>query len=416
MHYEKELYSYLDGLIDQPFSCGYHHYRIKEFGNKNEEDGPDFLHALVLCDNKPVRAEIELHVHSRDWYNHFHHVNPRYDHVLLHLVWNNNLPVSFVFNSAGNKIPTFELESLTLPVSPQSVSLCPNLPSKDELIDNLVRMGLNRFQLRLQRFEKQIVDTGWDQAFYAQCFRNLMYRKNLHLPVLISYEDLQIYLSNYSVTEVEYCFLAAYGYSSPDDNSSYFTDYLRFLEKEEIPIRHNPLSLAYCRPANYPMRRFCGLIRMFSHSGGYLYDFWKKRLSGGFKSWNQEMKIFSEEIERPLSFWHEHTGPAASLCRTQKLIGLSRLKNLVYNSFLPFFLLRARLSGDKVFSEILEKQIHSFPVIETNYREKEMKRYLDVKKVNRAIIQYGLLVSYENCFLFPQKKCQHCMADFDDNL
>ncbi len=49
--------------------------------------GPDFRDALVLFDGRELRAgSIEIHLRTRGWGDHGHHLDPAYDAVVLHLV------------------------------------------------------------------------------------------------------------------------------------------------------------------------------------------------------------------------------------------------------------------------------------------------------------------------------------------
>ncbi len=49
--------------------------------------GPDFRDALILFDGRELRAgSVEIHLRTRGWSDHGHHLDPAYDTVVLHLV------------------------------------------------------------------------------------------------------------------------------------------------------------------------------------------------------------------------------------------------------------------------------------------------------------------------------------------
>src|SRR5215204_7746988 len=49
--------------------------------------GPDFRDALILFDGRELRAgSVEIHLCTRGWGDHGHHLDPAYDAVVLHLV------------------------------------------------------------------------------------------------------------------------------------------------------------------------------------------------------------------------------------------------------------------------------------------------------------------------------------------
>lgn len=59
--------------------------RVLEAGRRNRHDGPDFLDAVVVIDGVLRRGSIEVHVREGDWRRHRHHLNARYDDVVLHV-------------------------------------------------------------------------------------------------------------------------------------------------------------------------------------------------------------------------------------------------------------------------------------------------------------------------------------------
>lgn len=59
--------------------------RVLEAGRRNRHDGPDFLDATVVIDGVLRRGSIEVHVREGDWRRHRHHLNARYDDVVLHV-------------------------------------------------------------------------------------------------------------------------------------------------------------------------------------------------------------------------------------------------------------------------------------------------------------------------------------------
>lgn len=52
-------------------------------------------------------GNVELHVQSSDWFRHNHQTDKNYDNVVLHVVWNNDIPV---FDVSQQPIPTLSLK------------------------------------------------------------------------------------------------------------------------------------------------------------------------------------------------------------------------------------------------------------------------------------------------------------------
>ena len=55
-------------------------------GIQNELDGPDFLGAKICIEDIVHFGAVEIHKHSKDWFNHGHHRDMNYDNVILHVV------------------------------------------------------------------------------------------------------------------------------------------------------------------------------------------------------------------------------------------------------------------------------------------------------------------------------------------
>ena len=61
-------------------------------GEFNTYQGPDFLWGSVRIDDTLWVGNIELHLSASDWQKHAHGSDKQYDNVILHVVWENDLP------------------------------------------------------------------------------------------------------------------------------------------------------------------------------------------------------------------------------------------------------------------------------------------------------------------------------------
>ncbi len=75
-------------------------------GQENTHAGPDFFNAHIQIDGTLWVGNIELHVQSSDWFRHRHQKDKNYDNVVLHVVWNDDVPV---FDASQQRIPTLRL-------------------------------------------------------------------------------------------------------------------------------------------------------------------------------------------------------------------------------------------------------------------------------------------------------------------
>lgn len=59
---------------------------VVEPGGWNHGPGPDFKDARLRIDGKPVRGDVEIHFHARDWFYHGHDQDAGYRGVVLHVI------------------------------------------------------------------------------------------------------------------------------------------------------------------------------------------------------------------------------------------------------------------------------------------------------------------------------------------
>ena len=59
---------------------------VLSLGQHNTNAGPDFIDARLKIGGQEWHGNIEMHVHSSDWYKHKHHQDPAYNNVILHVV------------------------------------------------------------------------------------------------------------------------------------------------------------------------------------------------------------------------------------------------------------------------------------------------------------------------------------------
>jgi len=62
-------------------------------GQENAHAGPDFFNAHVQINDTLWVGNVELHVRSSDWFAHKHQTDKNYDNVVLHVVWQDDVPV-----------------------------------------------------------------------------------------------------------------------------------------------------------------------------------------------------------------------------------------------------------------------------------------------------------------------------------
>ena len=57
-------------------------------------------------------GHVEIHIKSSDWFSHQHQQDSNYDAVILHVVWEDDVPV---VTQSGMLLPTLELSKIVSP-------------------------------------------------------------------------------------------------------------------------------------------------------------------------------------------------------------------------------------------------------------------------------------------------------------
>jgi len=81
---------------------------VERFGVHNTLlAGPDFSNAAIRFGDAIIHGPVEIHVKSSDWYKHQHHLDPAYNNVVLHVVFEHDKEI--IQNE--RVLPTLELKS-----------------------------------------------------------------------------------------------------------------------------------------------------------------------------------------------------------------------------------------------------------------------------------------------------------------
>ena len=61
-------------------------------GQHNSNGGPDFINSRIRIGGMLWAGNVEIHVQQGDWFRHKHHLDPVYEHIILHVVYSNDEP------------------------------------------------------------------------------------------------------------------------------------------------------------------------------------------------------------------------------------------------------------------------------------------------------------------------------------
>jgi len=86
------------------------HLVVLEPGVLNRDSGPDFRDGCISLDGKIFRGDIEFHRTVADWKLHSHHLDERYNSVILHVVCRSIPSDAVTVSASGRSIPILSIE------------------------------------------------------------------------------------------------------------------------------------------------------------------------------------------------------------------------------------------------------------------------------------------------------------------
>lgn len=142
-------------------------------GVLNRDGGPDFAFARVRIGGTLYCGDIELHQHADAWSEHCHDGDPKYNSVILHVVFEQRGPTSAALTASKRQIPVLVLAPyLTSPYREtwgrmildersERLATIRCYPVNDKLEAAaiwswLAKLGTERIELKVRRFEERL--------------------------------------------------------------------------------------------------------------------------------------------------------------------------------------------------------------------------------------------------------------------
>lgn len=162
------------------WSSGGERIILKHPGTKNSDQGPDFLEARFWIGYLEFCGDVEIHVCSKEWYEHGHHLDPMYNGVALHVVYEKKGPPAK--RQDGTEIPELELKGLIQPEIFENYEKLKfngaHLPcktllderAKSSLLKFSVSLSVERVKRKAQGLRTRLIETllDWDQVLWEE--------------------------------------------------------------------------------------------------------------------------------------------------------------------------------------------------------------------------------------------------------
>lgn len=331
-------------------------------GKINRDAGPDFLEGKIKIGTTTLVGNIELHIKSSDWLRHGHQHDAAYQHLILHVVYEND-----VAGVAGNT-PVLVLKDHV----PQHViaryaglvQATTKLPCSGQhatVKDITKESWLNR--LLAERWEQKLADWNVLLENSAEDWRNLLYWrmaanfgfKTNATPFLMLAQSLPLNIPTRhkdNLLQIEALLFGQAGMLDDDFEDDYPRELQReydYLKKKYKlkPIATHLWKFLRMRPANFPTIRiaqFAALIHKSLHLFSQIIE------SHSVKEIEPLLDVSAS------SYWDTHFRFDAKQDEaTVKSLGKTSVLNIVINTVAPIqFLYAARQDTYKLQDKALQ--------------------------------------------------------------
>lgn len=406
--------------------------QVKSPGQWNEEDGPDFMNAKLYINSIEVVGDVEIHLFPQGWHDHQHHLDPRYNRVVLHVVLWDDEYAPDLRRQDGRILSTLVLSNfLSQPIgklipivedSSQQTFPCRQL-DLSSLLEIVETAGEYRWQAKAQAFMRRVGVLSWQDVLYEGIMEALGYSKNrwqfLELAQKVPLTSIrQLCIDVMDVQALLFGVSGLLPVASADDDAYLFELRDRWHQLQSkldvIPLTADFWQFARQRPANFPTVRLAAASYLLAkHRSRDLFVTIQQifdAVSPGRSAFKQLYLALDDLFHvEDTDYWMTHyTFNGKPHTPSRRLIGAHRQRELVVNILLPIFYGWAQLEGDRLRQEKLMWLYRYHPPLGKNsiteYQVEQMG--IDFKVIDSASKEQGLIYIYKKtCFYLHCSQC-----------
>ncbi|QKX05638.1 DUF2851 family protein [Aquimarina sp. TRL1] len=324
--------------------------------NKNTS-GPDFFNAKLKIGDQLWVGNVEVHIKASDWYAHAHQDNEAYDKVILHVVWENDMPV---YRKDKSQIPVVQLKDFIKPALLARYQIFfENMKRKTIICEGLIssvsdfRMYHWQERLFIERLERKTVEihrllqktkNDWEQVLFLLICKSFGLRINsdAFLSIGMSFDFSVFKKCQESLCQLEALFFGQAKMLPENPDSKYeknLNKEYQFLKKKFSLTTTGVLSPLFfrLRPGNFPTIRLSQLANLYNQNNKLFH-----RLIH-VKNIKEVYGLFSVSAS---DFWNNHyVFSKESSKNVEKRISKSFIDLIVINTIIPLKFLFDTMQG-----------------------------------------------------------------------
>lgn len=392
-------------------TCSGETLTIINVGQYLKNSGPDFFNAQIVIGNQKWAGNVEIHVKSSDWYLHNHENDENYDNVILHVVWENDVPV---FGKSNSEIPVLCLKDF---VSKELLNnyhylttekkwiFCENdLGTVDEFVFNnwLERVFFERLEKKSQLIENLLLQTNydWEAVLFCMLAKNFGLNTNgeTFLKIAQSIPFSVIRKESFEIENLEALFFGYSGLLNSDLEHKYPQNLLsRFnylIQKHQlvVPIIP-PLIFFKLRPENFPTIRLAQLAMLYNKQ----QNLFSKIMD--CNSIDEIYKLLDADVS---IYWQNHYHFEKANTTKKRKITKSFIDLIIINTIVPLQFSFAKYNG-KANDEIVLHLLRELKPEANNITDKFQN--IGIKSTDAFMTQSLIQLKTEYC---NKHKCLSC--------
>lgn len=359
--------------------------RVLKPGIWNHNEGPDFMHAEIEIDGKLQIGDVEIHVRSSEWYAHKHHLNSRYNRVILHAVFFNddfNLRTRL---QNGKRISTLELlkwiavdtgdlyDDTEDTTTAEGICRVTGQQLNMEVLKGVFEsLGRERFLEKAESMRLLRTRLDFEQLLYEGIMEALGYTRNSkamrELAQHVPFADFD----QKSELEIQAILFGVAGLlpsqrekplpiEVTNDPSIVALEALWSASAyAELPARMTEARWSFTsRPLNHPTRRIAAMSRLIYQCQGslmmYFLPIYEKAASTDTQ---KSLRTIIKELRAlltldPTGYWEMHSNFGTGGARKAGLIGNERGVDIIVNKILPIAYVWALEAGSQKLQEAI---------------------------------------------------------------
>ena len=358
--------------------------RVLKPGILNHNEGPDFMHAEIEIDGKLHVGDVEIHVRSSEWYAHKHHLNSRYNRVIVHAVlFNDDFNLRTRLQN-GKRIPTVELLKWvavdtgdlyddTKETTTDGLCRITGKPLNIEALKGVFEsLGRERFLEKTESMRLLRTRLDFEQLLYEGIMEALGYERNSkalrelaqHVP-FVDFDqksELEIQAMLFGVagllpSQREKLFPSEV---TDDSNVVALEELWRASAYAELPPRMTETRWRFTgRPLNHPTRRIAAMSQLIHHCQSSLMMYFlptcEKAVTADTRKLLRtiEKELCSRLTLEPAGYWEMHSDFGTGGTRKAVLIGKDRAVDIIINKILPVAYIWAVEAGSQQLQEAI---------------------------------------------------------------